>query len=47
MKIDLKKVLPSELSSYVGYRIVRITPFFKYITIPFLRIYRSLTHPCH
>ena len=24
MKIDLKKVLPSELSSYVGYRIVRI-----------------------
>jgi hypothetical protein len=25
MKIDLKKVLPSELSSYVGYRIVRIT----------------------
>jgi hypothetical protein len=25
MKIDLKKVFPSELSSYVGYRIVRIT----------------------
>ena len=24
MKIDLKKVFPSELSSYVGYRIVRI-----------------------
>jgi len=24
MKIDLNKVLPSELSSYVGYRIVRI-----------------------
>jgi hypothetical protein len=24
MKINLKKVLPSELSSYVGYRIVRI-----------------------
>jgi len=24
MKIDLKQVLPSELSSYVGYRIVRI-----------------------
>jgi hypothetical protein len=24
MKIDLKKVLPSELSSFVGYRIVRI-----------------------
>jgi hypothetical protein len=24
VKIDLKKVLPSELSSYVGYRIVRI-----------------------
>jgi hypothetical protein len=25
MKIDLKKVFPSELSTYVGYRIVRIT----------------------
>lgn len=25
MKIDLKRVLPSEFSSYVGYRIVRIT----------------------
>lgn len=25
MKIDFKKVFPSELSSYVGYRIVRIT----------------------
>lgn len=25
MKIDLKKVFPSELSSYVGYRIIRIT----------------------
>ena len=25
MKIDLKKVFPSELSTYVGYRIIRIT----------------------
>jgi hypothetical protein len=25
MKIDLKKVFPTELSTYVGYRIVRIT----------------------
>jgi hypothetical protein len=28
MKINLKKVLPSELSSYVGYRIVRIATAF-------------------
>ena len=28
MKINLKKVLPSELSSYSGYRIVRIATAF-------------------